>query len=103
MLLIYVIVLFFAFTAISEVKECGRKAAKKREREEEREIIRKIKADHMKGKSMTGTISNQEYTLRRDLLNDAIRETEEELKTLKQEREELDKLFYGKDNQTKDN
>ena len=51
MLLIYVILLFFAFTAISEVKECIRKAAKKREREEEREIIRKIKADHMKGKS----------------------------------------------------
>ncbi len=44
MLLIYVILLFFAFTAISEVKECRRKAAKKREREEEREIIRKIKA-----------------------------------------------------------
>ena len=45
MLLIYVITLFFAFAAISEVKECGRKAAKKREREEEREIIRKIKAE----------------------------------------------------------
>ena len=52
---------------------------------------------------MTGNISNQEYTLRRDLLNDAIHETEEELKTLKQEREELDKLFYGKDEPTKDN
>ena len=52
---------------------------------------------------MIGNISNQEYTLRRDLLNDAIRETEEELKTLKQEREELDKLFYGKDEPTKDN
>ena len=52
---------------------------------------------------MTGTISNQEYTLRRDLLNDAIRETEEELKTLKQEREELDKLFYGKDNSEENN
>ena len=45
MLLIYVITLFFAFAAISEVKECGRKAAKKREREEEREIMRKIKAE----------------------------------------------------------
>ncbi len=45
MLLIYVIVLFFVFTAISEVKECRRKAAEKREREEEREIIRKIKAE----------------------------------------------------------
>ena len=51
MLLIYVILLFFVFTAISEVKECRRKAAKKREREEEREIIRKIKADHMKEQS----------------------------------------------------
>ena len=47
---------------------------------------------------MTSTISNQEYTLRRDLLNDAIREAEEELKTLKQERKDLDTLFYGKDN-----
>ena len=47
---------------------------------------------------MTGSISNQEYTLRRDLLNDAIREAEEELKTLKQERKDLDTLFYGKDN-----
>ena len=47
---------------------------------------------------MTGAISNQEYTLRRDLLNDAIREVEEELKTLKQERKDLDILFYGKDN-----
>ena len=47
---------------------------------------------------MTGTISNQEYTLRRDLLNDAIREAEEELKTLKQERKDLDTLFCGKDN-----
>ena len=47
---------------------------------------------------MTGAISNQEYTLRRDLLNDAIREAEEELKTLKQERKDLDTLFYGKDN-----
>ena len=45
MLLIYVILLFFAFTAISEVKECRRKAAEKREREEEREIVRKIKAE----------------------------------------------------------
>ena len=45
MLLIYVILLFFAFTAISEVKECRRKAAEKREREEERAIIRKIKAE----------------------------------------------------------
>ena len=36
---------------ISEVKECRRKAAEKREREEERAIIRKIKADHMKGQS----------------------------------------------------
>ena len=45
MLLVYVILLFFAFTAISEVKECRRKAAEKREREEEREIIRKIKAE----------------------------------------------------------
>ena len=45
MLLIYVILLFFAFIAISEVKECRRKAAEKREREEEREIIRKIKAE----------------------------------------------------------
>ena len=50
MLLIYVIVLFFAFTAISEVKECRRKAAEKREREEEREIIRKIKAEDNKNK-----------------------------------------------------
>ena len=47
---------------------------------------------------MSGTISNQEYTLRRDLLNDVIREAEEELKTLKQERKDLDTLFYGKDN-----
>ena len=47
---------------------------------------------------MTGVISNQEYTLRRDLINDAIREAEEELKTLKQERKDLDTLFYGKDN-----
>lgn len=47
---------------------------------------------------MAGTLSNQEYTLRRDLLNDAIREAEEELKTLKQERKDLDTLFYGKDN-----
>ena len=47
---------------------------------------------------MTGTISNQEYTLRRDLINDAIREAEEELKTLKQERKDLDTMFYGKDN-----
>ena len=45
MLLIYVILLFFAFTAISEVKECKRKAAEKRKLEEEREIIRKIKAE----------------------------------------------------------
>ena len=45
MLLVYVILLFFAFTAISEVKECRRKAAEKREREEERAIIRKIKAE----------------------------------------------------------
>ena len=45
MLLIYVILLFFAFTAISEVKECRRKAAERREREEERAIIRKIKAE----------------------------------------------------------
>lgn len=52
---------------------------------------------------MTGSISNQEYTLRRDLLNDAIRETEEELKALKQERKDLDTLFYGKDEPTKDN
>ena len=50
---------------------------------------------------MTSTISNQEYTLRRDLLNDAIREAEEELKTLKQERKDLDILFYGKDNSEK--
>lgn len=47
---------------------------------------------------MTGVISNQEYTLRRDLINDAIREAEEELKTLKQEKKDLDTLFYGKDN-----
>ena len=52
---------------------------------------------------MTSNLSNQEYTLRRDLLNDAIRETEEELKTLEQEREELDKLFYGKNEPTKNN
>ena len=45
MLLIYVIVLFFVFTAILEVKECRRKAAERREREEERAIIRKIKAE----------------------------------------------------------
>ena len=45
MLLIYVILLFLAFTAISEVKECRRKAAERREREEERAIIRKIKAE----------------------------------------------------------
>ena len=50
---------------------------------------------------MAGTISNQEYTLRRDLLNDAIREAEEELKTLKQERKDLDTMFYGKNNQEK--
>ena len=30
---------------VSEVKECRRKAAEKREREEERAIIRKIKAE----------------------------------------------------------
>ena len=53
MLLIYVILLFFAFTAISEVKECRRKAAEKREREEEREIIRKIKAEDNKSKLTT--------------------------------------------------
>ena len=47
---------------------------------------------------MIDNISNQEYTLRRDLLNDAIREVEEELKTLKQERKDLDTLFYGKGN-----
>ena len=41
---------------------------------------------------MTGTISNQEYTLRRDLLNDAIREIEED----------LDTLFYGKNKPKKD-
>jgi len=52
---------------------------------------------------MPNAISNQEYTLRRDLLNDAIRETEEELKALKQERKDLDMLFYGKDEPTKDN
>ena len=52
---------------------------------------------------MLNTISNQEYTKRRDLLNDAHRETEEELKALKQERENLDTLFYGKDKPTKDN
>ena len=51
---------------------------------------------------MLNTLSNQEYTLRRDLLNDAIRETEEELKTLKQELKDLDALFYGKDKPTKD-
>ena len=51
MLLIYVITLFFAFAAISEVKECRRKAAEKREREEEREIIRKIKAEDIKEQS----------------------------------------------------
>ena len=51
---------------------------------------------------MTGTISNQEYTLRRDLLNDAIREVEEELKTLKQERKDLDTLFYGKNKPKED-
>ena len=45
MLLIYVILLFFVFTAISEVKDYKRKAAEKREREEERAIIRKIKAE----------------------------------------------------------
>ena len=52
---------------------------------------------------MTGTISNQEYTLRRDLLNDAIREAEEEFKTLKQERKDLDTLFYGKGNPEENN
>lgn len=52
---------------------------------------------------MTSTISNQEYTLRRDLLNDAIREAEEELKALKQERKDLDTLFYGKDNPEENN
>ena len=53
MLLICAIMLFFAFTAISEVKECKRKAAEKREREEEREIIRKIKAEDNKSKLTT--------------------------------------------------
>ena len=53
MLLIYVIVLFFVFAAISEVKECRRKAAEKREREEERAIIRKIKAEDNKNKLTT--------------------------------------------------
>ena len=52
---------------------------------------------------MTGAISNQEYTLRRDLINDAIREIEEELKALKQERKDLDTLFYGKDNPEENN
>lgn len=52
---------------------------------------------------MPNTLSNQEYTLRRDLLNDAIRETEEELKALKQELEDLNTLFYGKAKPTKDN
>ena len=52
---------------------------------------------------MPNAISNQEYTLRRDLLNDAIRETEEELKALKQELKELNNLFYGKDEPTKNN
>ena len=52
---------------------------------------------------MTGAISNQEYTLRRDLLNDAIREAEEELKALRQERKDLDTLFYGKDNPEENN
>ena len=48
-----VLIAFILLIAIivSEVKECRRKAAEKREREEERAIIRKIKADHMKGKS----------------------------------------------------
>ncbi len=53
MLLLCVIVLFLVFTAISEVKECRRKAAEKREREEEREIIRKIKAEDNKSKLTT--------------------------------------------------
>ena len=52
---------------------------------------------------MSGAISNQEYTLRRDLLNDAIREVEEELKTLKQEKKDLDTLFYGKNKPKEDN
>ena len=37
----------------SEVKDYKRKAAKKREREEEREIIRKIKAEDNKNKLTT--------------------------------------------------
>ena len=53
MLLIYAIVLFFVFAAISEAKDYRRKAAKKREREEEREIIRKIKAEDNKSKLTT--------------------------------------------------
>ena len=42
-----VLIAFILLIAIivSEVKECRRKAAEKREREEEREIIRKIKAE----------------------------------------------------------
>ena len=42
-----VLVAFILLIAIivSEVKECRRKAAEKREREEERAIIRKIKAE----------------------------------------------------------
>ena len=42
-----VLIAFILLIAIivSEVKECRRKAAKKRKREEERAIIRKIKAE----------------------------------------------------------
>jgi len=40
-------------------------------------------------------MTNQEYTFRRDVLEDAIREAEAELKALKQERTELDTAFYG--------
>ena len=51
---------------------------------------------------MTGNISNQEYTLRRDRLRDTIRATEKELELLKQELKDLDTLFYGK-NEPKEN
>ena len=48
-----VLIAFILLIAImaSEVKDYKRKAAEKREREEERAIIRKIKADHMKEQS----------------------------------------------------
>lgn len=47
-----VLIVFILLIAIivSEIKDHERKATKKKEREEERAIIRKIKAEHIKNK-----------------------------------------------------